>query len=137
WVVQFSPNGKQVAAKYHTAGDERNLLLLVWDVPRHKKLVERPAGQIHAPLTFSDDGAWLAAYSRNEGKLLRISTADWRVAAKQVAAPPNSVAWDRAGKRLGNSHAQQIDVRSADALQQERTCHLPTLIRGVSWSADG
>jgi WD40 repeat protein len=152
WILQFSPDGRFLAARCHRPNDDTNTIL-IWDIAKAIETGKAPLSPCRLTGRFWDfhpDGRHLAV-SCMDGTLrpLRLYDLLGKEPTKELSRnePTWCLAFDPQGRRLAVASntplldsGEQIypvfvhDVETAKCLFRLRT---PALVRGLSWRGDG
>ena len=139
WVLQFSANGKYLAAKYHPPGKAAHEVS-VWDVERKQKIVTVKKQLSYGPFDFSRDSKlFFVGTTADAGGTIRCYELPTG-ALKEIPVPihPREVYFD--------DHTNQIAVADASSFhvvlhemntERQTTVDTPNYIHRIATSANG
>jgi serine/threonine protein kinase/WD40 repeat protein len=142
WVPRFSPDGRYLAAAYHSSDRPEPKRLLVWHLERGRPVVDLAFGESSGHGDFSPDSSRLAV-GRREGSISIFELESGREVMKLGQGPmPSAIAWHPDGTKLAAADGPIRGIRVYDSATGRRLFdlqHEPYAGRDVSlaWSPDG
>jgi eukaryotic-like serine/threonine-protein kinase len=135
WALQFSPNGKLLAARFHPSGhDAIAPEFRIWDAKSGAVVVSEHPSKKHGPWEFSPDSRRIAlAYL--DGSLEIRDLSSGKAVERLASGPvPYSMAFSPDGRALAASTWQpaEVWVRDLETGLVLRFPH-PAEVRGIAW----
>jgi WD40 repeat protein/serine/threonine protein kinase len=139
--IAFSPDGSRLAATFVTSSTSTGSdgVTLVWDVPAGEILLTIPASSAVGEVSFSRDGATLAATGFRVVNLWNASTGELLHTLTDFELPVNAIAFDPNGPRLATGGGDR-SVRLWDTTSGREVGRLTGHggpVPGVAFSRDG
>jgi WD40 repeat protein len=152
WVLEFSPNGRFLAAKHHPPGPQFPNQFRVWDLDRGELILKDPFPMRERACSFSADNRWLAVGGEDGAiRLYELSGQQDKKPAQldrtlTPALVPTFLAFDPTGRRLAVAgtgteegprpihDVQVLDVASGLPLLQ---LPHPAWCQALAWRSDG
>lgn len=139
WVLQFSPDGRYLAAKHHPAGNEATSQVQVWNL-EHSETVLRPKETMHhSACDFAPDGRSFAVGTA-DGTIVLFDLSTAEVIGRIAGTPsPHSLRFHPTKSWLAISSLPSavVEVRDLAGGAIQFSFPHPAGVRGIAWRRDG
>jgi len=139
WVLQFSPDGRYLAARFHPPRQEGFAAeFCVWETGRHRAVFTQPPGKGARAWDFSPDSRQIAIAQPDGAIEFRDLTSGALVRRLPAGPTLYSMAFHPDGRHLATSSLQPPEARvhNLDTGSTIRLSH-PSAVRGLAWHPDG
>jgi WD40 repeat protein len=139
WSLEFSPDGRFLAAKYHPASRANPNRFYVWDLGRGEVVLDVPSG-VRGRIGFSPDGRHVAVVRQDHSvALYDLGSGRYEVMRLTGESRPDAVLFNPDGTKVAISGRGDPGVRvhDLDPGRPVATLLEPGLAMDSAWSPDG